>query len=862
MTLTALSRSSGIVRPVVNRVAAPNPDAATAVASFKAGSLAKAVVIEDSAANIKNKWTDLKALATAGKISSFKIKDASKPTISLTAADLANSTALMGKIASVAFVKVSDASGNIAAQFANLLAQASKISSIEQTGTKTTMALTSAQLAAGASVLAKIDSGNYTVSLNDVSAKTLAAVNANAKVTSFSFVDTSANIALQLPSLKTASKLQTITASGVPSAITMTDANYLLYTGTLAKITGSFSLALTGVAATNVASRLENTKVTAVSVNDSSSNVVKHLSALETASTKLKTIALTDVKPGLSLSVAQMNSSAVGKIISKYSLSVADSSANIQANLDKLNLKASILSGIKTTDTTRATLSVTAAQYKTYAAVLAKTSGAAVSVKLSGNYNPNNVKTNTDGSFAVTDAGVKYSMKGVNFFEFNDFTVFGNSGDANVNALLSGTTKQWWFDNSAKGAKTSDTLIKPGLYALDEGSSKHTFTYSFIKTLPATATQQDRTGFAEMNATQKAAVADAFTYLSSLINVTFTESDSVDGDADINFGMNQQANSAGYANPPNASGAHNVFLMLDKDEPSNQSFAHGSYGWETLVHEIGHTLGLKHPGNYNAGGGGAAGPYLPKTTDTRRYSVMSYNQPADAMHVTSTISGNGWSASAASLNPSTLMTYDVTALQYLYGKSKSTTNLGSYQTLSFDANWKGFQSIYTPGGGILNMSSVTKSNIVDLRPGAYSSINTLATDLTTYINSVTNNKALQSYLKTNQSYLGYNNVSINYGSYFDAVVGGTANDAVFVDPTAILTDQDIDGGSGNDVVYLAGASTDWTLDSWDGSIDKEGTASNGSGDKKVVVNLKNIENIKYYSASTYTPLHSALDLLA
>ena len=856
MTPTALSRSSAIVRPVVYRAATPNPDAATAVASFKAGSLAKAVVIEDSAANIKAKWTDLKALATAGKISSFKIKDASKPTISLTAADLANSTALMGKISSVAFVKVSDTSANIALKFADLLVQGSKINSIEQTGTKAALALTSAQFAAGASVLGKIDSGNYTVSLNDVSAKTLAAVNANAKVTSFNFVDTSANIALQLPSLKTASKLQNITASGVPSAITLTDANYLLYTSTLAKITGSYSLALTGVAATNVATRLENTKVTAVSVNDSSSNVVTQLAALETASTKLKTIALTDVKPGLSLSVAQMNSSAVGKIISKYTLSVADTSANIQANLDKLNLKASVLSGIKTTDTSRATLTVTAAQYKTYAAVLAKTSGAAVSVKLSDNYNPNNVKTNTDGSFAVTEADVKYSMKGVNFFEFDDFTVFGDSGDANVNALLSGTTKQWWFDSSAKGAKTSDTLIKPGLYALDEGSSKHTFTYSFIQTLPATATQQDRTGFAEMNATQKAAVADAFTYLSSLINVTFTNSGATDGSADINFGTNQQANSAGYANPPNASGAHNVFLMLDKDEPTNLSFAHGSYGWETLIHEIGHTLGLKHPGNYNAGGGGAAGPYLPKTTDTRRNSVMSYNQPADAMHVTITDIG----ASAASFNPSTLMTYDVTALQYLYGKSKSPTNLGSYQTLSFDANWKGFQSTYTPEGGTLDMSSVTKSNIVDLRPGAYSSINTLATDIKTYLTTVP--QGLQSYVKTYQSYLGYNNVSINYGSYFDAVVGGTANDAVFVDPSAIVTDQNIDGGSGSDVVYLAGTAADWALDSWDGSTDKDATASNGSGDKKVVVNLKNIELIKYYSASTYTPLHSALDLLA
>jgi len=862
MTLTALSRSSDIVRPAVYRAAALNPSAATAVASFKAGTLAKAVIIQDSAANIKEKWTDLKALATAGKISSFKLTDLTKPTLTLSTADLANGTALMGKISTMALVKVSDTSANIAAQFANLLAQTSKLSSIEQSGDKTAMALTSTQFASGASLLAKIDAGNYTVSLNDVSAKTLAAHNANAKVTSFSFVDTSANIALQLPSLKTASKLQTITASGVPSAITLTDANYLAYTSTLAKITGSYSLALTGVAATDVATRLENTKVTAVSVNDSSSNVVNQFAALETASTKLKAVVLTDVNPGLSLSVAQINSSAVGKIISKYTLSVADTSANIQANLDKLNLKASVLSGVKTTDTTRATLSVTAAQYKTYATVLAKTSGAALSVKLSGNYNPNNVKTNTDGSFAVKDAGVKYSMKAVNFFEFDDFTVFGDSGDANVNALLSGTTKQWWFDSSAKGAKTSDTLIKPGLYALDESSSKHTFTYSFIKNLPSTATAQDKAGFAEMNTTQKAAVEDAFTYLSSLVNVTFTKSDTTDGSADINFGTNIQTNSAGYANPPNASGEHKVFLMLDKEEGTNQSFAHGSYGWETLIHEIGHTLGLKHPGNYNAGGGGAAGPYLPKTTETRRYSVMSYNQPADALDVTSIISGTGWNATVASLHPSTLMTYDVTALQYLYGKSKSPTNLGSFQTLSFDANWKGFQSIYTPNGGTLDMSSVTKSNIVDLRRGAFSSINTLATDLTAYINSVSSIKSLQTYLKSNQSYLGYNNLSINYGSYFDAVVGGTANDAIFVDPASIVADQDIDGSDGSDMVYLAGSASDWTLDSWNGSTDTEGTASSGSGDKKVVVNLKSIENIKYYSASTYTSLHSALDLLA
>jgi serralysin len=33
------------------------------------------------------------------------------------------------------------------------------------------------------------------------------------------------------------------------------------------------------------------------------------------------------------------------------------------------------------------------------------------------------------------------------------------------------------------------------------------------------------------------------------------------------------------------------------------------------MHEIGHALGLKHPGNYNAGGGTSPGPFLSKSLD-------------------------------------------------------------------------------------------------------------------------------------------------------------------------------------------------------------------------------------------------------
>lgn len=46
---------------------------------------------------------------------------------------------------------------------------------------------------------------------------------------------------------------------------------------------------------------------------------------------------------------------------------------------------------------------------------------------------------------------------------------------------------------------------------------------------------------------------------------------------------------------------------------------------DMALHEIGHTIGFKHPGNYNPGSGSDSPPYLPTAEDDSSNTVMSYN---------------------------------------------------------------------------------------------------------------------------------------------------------------------------------------------------------------------------------------------
>ena len=324
-----------------------------------------------------------------------------------------------------------------------------------------------------------------------------------------------------------------------------------------------------------------------------------------------------------------------------------------------------------------------------------------------------------------------------------------------------------------------------GLAGLSAASSRHTLTYSFLTSAPSGS---DGNGFKAMTAEQKVATKSALDYISSLISIIFIEG-TKPGQSDINFGTNNQkaANSAGYANPPYQGGGHPSYLMLANDQSTNNDLSKGTYGWETLLHEIGHTLGLKHPGNYNAGGGGSSGPYLNSATDNIRYTIMSYNDTDDSSIA---VKGSGNNYSQVSLNPTTYMLYDIETLQYIYGANTNANSTS--QLFSFGPTYQGYQTIWSPNGGTIDASEETYSNIIDLNAGNYSSIgiqgvsqNIKDTNTPDIINFWT--------------YDGLNNVAISYGSIINVAKGGSKDDVFYLD----MNNSDIIyGGAGNDTAYL------------------------------------------------------------
>ena len=267
-------------------------------------------------------------------------------------------------------------------------------------------------------------------------------------------------------------------------------------------------------------------------------------------------------------------------------------------------------------------------------------------------------------------------------------------------------------------------------------------------------------------------------------------------------------------------------------DPSNQiNVWDGGYGETTQIHELGHSIGLSHPGDYDFGddndGDGVPDPITYEGDafyfqDTLQYSIMSY---FDAYE-----SGSNWIDWSVMrfMYSSTPMVHDIWVAQQVYG-AETTTRTGDSV---YGFNWSSdvtntamqftntyeqaaIFSIWDAGGtDTLNLSGYHTPSVIDLREGAYSSAggwnaygdapaaspkdmtpeaylayinannaelgmpNRSATLVNRYLNGDALVENVSFYDMVGGDLLMENNIGIAYGAIIENAVGGHGNDRI------------------------------------------------------------------------------------
>jgi hypothetical protein len=206
----------------------------------------------------------------------------------------------------------------------------------------------------------------------------------------------------------------------------------------------------------------------------------------------------------------------------------------------------------------------------------------------------------------------------------SDITVTPTSGLNHIDALLD-TGPDWNF--------------------LTQGGNTLYYTFSI-----QSGNEDGQTGQEAFTLTQQSATRTALKYISDLTGIQFVET--VNGaDAQIHLcnvdlkgsnvtGLCSWHSSYTYSGTQLVGYEADAYVYLDNVEwyAQNRNLTTG-FGYETLLHELGHALGLKHPFDDSI--------HLPASQDNTSYTLMSYTETGGAR--------------------SAYSPYDIAALNWLYG---------------------------------------------------------------------------------------------------------------------------------------------------------------------------------------------------
>ena len=273
----------------------------------------------------------------------------------------------------VTSLTIADTGANLVTSLAALQTNLAKITSITQSDVGTPLAITAAQLTADAGALAKIG-GAYTLAVSGVTAASVATTVTNTHVTSLTVSDSAANINTSLASIITnLAKITSITQSGTATSIALTSAQY---SSTLTTKFANFSATVTGVAIANVTTVLVDSKVTSLTITDTSAAIASNLDALQANLAKITSITQSGTAAALAITATQLTADAgvLAKISGAYTLTVSDSSANVATYLNTLQTSIAKITSISLSDSN--SMTITAAQSLADNSALAKISSA------------------------------------------------------------------------------------------------------------------------------------------------------------------------------------------------------------------------------------------------------------------------------------------------------------------------------------------------------------------------------------------------------------------------------------------------------------------------------------------------------
>ncbi len=338
--------------------------------------------------------------------------------------------------------------------------------------------------------------------------------------------------------------------------------------------------------------------------------------------------------------------------------------------------------------------------------------------------------------------------------------VMNKSVSKNINALLEGV--KW----GSGGVGTGATIY----YSFPASNDASLWSTDYT----SETNSELNSGFRALSSFQQTQATLALQSWSNVANLDLqfisAESSSAVGDIRVAFtsGRDMDASTYAYAYLPNGVAyGGDVWINANQPVASGDNYNIGANGYQTLIHELGHALGLAHPFEGSV--------KLAANFEHLKYTVMSYS---DAPKHQDT--------GASSFYPTTPMLYDIQAIQYLYGANMSYN--ASDNVYVFDENATYYQTIWDAGGSDTIQYNSNIGGTINLSAGNFSRMGqSVYLDKGTYTNET---------------------IAIAYNVTIENAVGGNGNDII----TGNVANNQLDGGAGADQLIGAKGNDTYLVD--------------------------------------------------